>query len=112
MNRVRFKAGKYRLYFKWCALPFSIALAALGLTPEISPSIRVIYASFMLIFCELTLSTMYVPAFGYSALAASHTASALTGIKTLYILCTATDRYGACRIYYVIISQKSGLIRR
>ena len=62
MNRMRFKAGKYRPYFKWCALPFAIALAALGLTPEVSPAFRIFYASFMLIVCELTLSTMYMAA--------------------------------------------------
>ena len=53
INRVRFKDGKYRPYFKWCALPFAISLAALPLIPGI------IYVAFILIICDLCRSALY-----------------------------------------------------
>ena len=59
VNRMHFKDGKYRPYFKWCALPFAISLAALGMTPGISVNARVIYLAFTLFFCELCRSALY-----------------------------------------------------
>ena len=58
INRVRFKEGKYRPYFKWLALPFALGLAAFGLTPGIDPAARVFLAAFTLILCELSRSAM------------------------------------------------------
>ena len=53
INRSNFKQGKYRPYFKWFSLPFAISLAALGLTPVINITGRIIYATITLILCEL-----------------------------------------------------------
>ena len=53
INRSHFKKGKYRPYFKWCALPFALGLAALGLTPGINAAGRILYAALILFLCEL-----------------------------------------------------------
>ena len=58
INRARFKEGKYRPYFKWFALPFSLGLAALGLAPWTGPAARVFIAASALIICELSRSAM------------------------------------------------------
>ena len=58
INRRQHKDGKYRPYFKWCALPYAIGLAALGLTPGIALSARVFYAAGMLILCDLSWSAL------------------------------------------------------
>ena len=59
INRNSFKEGKYRPYYKWCALPFALGIAALGLTPAIAPSARVAYAAFVLIVCDLSWSLLH-----------------------------------------------------
>jgi GPH family glycoside/pentoside/hexuronide:cation symporter len=51
MNRATFKSGKYRPYFKWCALPFAISLAGLGLMPEMSVAGKIAYAALTLLIC-------------------------------------------------------------
>ncbi|MCL2067159.1 MAG: MFS transporter [Treponema sp.] len=60
INRNRFKDGKYRPYYKWCALPFAIGLAAFGMTPFISISVRFIYTAVMLLICEFSYSVLNV----------------------------------------------------
>ena len=59
INRTRFGDGKYRPYLKWCALPFAVGLAALGLTPRVGASGIIIYVSIMLIVCDLSWSTIH-----------------------------------------------------
>ena len=59
INRNHFKDGKYRPYFKWCALPFAAGLVALGLTPGIGASGRIVYAVFTLIICDLSWSLLH-----------------------------------------------------
>jgi len=60
INRWRFKDGKYRPYFKWCALPFAISLAALGLAPDIGVVGRVAYVALALLLCEVSWSALRV----------------------------------------------------
>jgi len=60
INRVRFKDGKYRPYFKWCALPFALSLAALSLTPDFSVAGKIIYAALVLIICDLCWSMLHM----------------------------------------------------
>jgi len=62
INRKRFTDGKYRPYFKWCALPFALSLAALGLAPFISTSFRFIYIACTLLICEFFYSALNVAA--------------------------------------------------
>ena len=62
INRKRFTDGKYRPYYKWCALPFAVSLAALGMTPYVSIG-RVIYAAFILIICDLSWTTLQMASF-------------------------------------------------
>ena len=59
INRMSFKGGKYRPYLKWSALPFTLSMAALGLTPGIGMGGRVLYAALMLFICELSWSTSH-----------------------------------------------------
>ena len=63
VNRMNFKDGKYRLYYKWCALPFALSLAALGLTPYIGVSFRIVYAAFILIVCDLSWTMLSMASF-------------------------------------------------
>ena len=60
INRSRFKDGKYRPYYKWCALPFAAGLAALGMTPVIGAPGRVVFAAAALIICDLSWSTIHM----------------------------------------------------
>ena len=59
INRKKFKDGKYRPYFKWCALPYAISFAALGLAPGVSMTYRVLYLVILLVICELSWSTLH-----------------------------------------------------
>ena len=59
INRVRFKDGKFRPYLKWCALPFGISIAALGLAPSIPASMRIIYVMAVLFLCDLGWSVLH-----------------------------------------------------
>jgi GPH family glycoside/pentoside/hexuronide:cation symporter len=59
INRMTFKDGKYRPYYKWCALPYAISLAALGLTPDVSITGRVAYFALVLILCDLIWSVLH-----------------------------------------------------
>ena len=59
INRKSFKDGKYRPYFKWCALPYAIGFAALGLAPGISSAFRIIYIVIVLLICELSWSVLH-----------------------------------------------------
>ena len=59
INRKRFGDGKYRPYLKWCALPFAIGVAALGLTPGIGGSGRIVYAALVLIICDISWSAIH-----------------------------------------------------
>jgi len=59
INRVNFRDGKYRPYFKWCALPFAISFTAMALTPAINATYRIIFFTLMLFICELCSSALY-----------------------------------------------------
>ena len=59
INRTRFKDGKYRPYFKWCALPFAMSLAALGLTPGVGAPVRIVYAAIVLVVCDICWSAIH-----------------------------------------------------
>ena len=59
INRVQFKDGKYRPYFKWCALPYAAGLAALGLTPRLPAGARLWCVAFALLLCELSRTALY-----------------------------------------------------
>ena len=54
VNRMSFRDGKYRPYYKWCALPFSASLAALGLAPYIGASFRIVYTALILVVSDLS----------------------------------------------------------
>ena len=58
INRNSFAGGKYRPYYKWFALPFAFSLAAVGLTPYITPSFRIIYITIVLAVCDLSMSAL------------------------------------------------------
>jgi Na+/melibiose symporter-like transporter len=58
INRKNFKDGKYRPYLKWCSLPFAISLAALGLAPGVSITVRVFYIAIILVLCDLCWSML------------------------------------------------------
>ncbi|MCL2045684.1 MAG: MFS transporter [Oscillospiraceae bacterium] len=58
INRMKFKDGKYRPYFKWCTLPFSLSMAAIGVTTKINTGFRLPYVAAMLIFCELSWTVL------------------------------------------------------
>jgi len=60
IHRMRFKDGKYLPYFKWCALPHAISMAALGLVPGLGAAAKVAVAVAMLVICELSWSIMHV----------------------------------------------------
>jgi GPH family glycoside/pentoside/hexuronide:cation symporter len=62
MNRATFKNGKYRPYFKWCALPFALSLAGLGLMPETGMAVKIAYAAVMLLICEVSWSALNLAA--------------------------------------------------
>ena len=57
-NRKNFKNGKYRPYLKWCALPFAVSFALLGLAPEIGFTGKIVYISIMLALSELFSSVL------------------------------------------------------
>jgi GPH family glycoside/pentoside/hexuronide:cation symporter len=59
VNHVSFKDGKYRPYFKWCALPFAVCLAVFSFTPVISVNFRIIFFALSLFTCELCSSALY-----------------------------------------------------
>ena len=59
INRKHFKDGKYRPYYKWCALPFTISLAVLGLAPGVASSYRAIYLVIVLVICDLSWSVLH-----------------------------------------------------
>ena len=63
VNRVNFRDGKYRPYFKWCALPYAASLAALGLTPYVGASFKLVYAALVLVFCDLFWTTLNIASF-------------------------------------------------
>jgi len=58
MNRTRFRDGKYRPYFKWCAVPYAVSLALLCLTPVTSMTGKIAFAAAMLFTCELFSSAL------------------------------------------------------
>ena len=59
INRVSFKDGKYRPYFKWCAAPFAISFTAIALTPGINVAYRIIFFVTALFICEVCSSALY-----------------------------------------------------
>ena len=58
INRRRFDDGKYRPYFKWLSVPFAVCFVALGLTPGVGASVRIFYAAFMLVLCDMCWTTL------------------------------------------------------
>jgi len=53
INRTQFRDGKYRPYYKWCAVPYAVSLALLCTMPVTSLAARVVYLAVMLIFCAI-----------------------------------------------------------
>ena len=53
MNRMQFKDGKFRPYFKWCAVPFAVSLSLLCYMPMSSLAGKIAFIAAMLICCEL-----------------------------------------------------------
>ena len=60
INRTRFSDGKYRPYYRLCAFPFAIGLAALGMAPFVSMSIRLVFIVTALAICDLAWSTLHM----------------------------------------------------
>ena len=52
MNRMQFKDGKYRPYFKWCAIPFAISLSLLCFMPTSSLTGKIAFIAVMLLASE------------------------------------------------------------
>ena len=62
LNRASAKSGKYRPWFKRCALPYAICLAAVGFAPGFSLAGKVVYAAVTLALCELLRSALSMAA--------------------------------------------------
>ena len=62
INRKSYKDGKYRPYFKLCAIPFAISIIVLGITPSIPFSIRILFAALAIILCDLCWSVLHTAA--------------------------------------------------
>ena len=62
INRVDLKGGKYRPWIRVCALPHSICLIAVGLTPGFNLMGKIIYAALALALCELFRSLFNIAA--------------------------------------------------
>ena len=62
INRMGFKDGKYRPYYKWCAIPFAISLASLCLMPDVGDAGKIIYTFVTIIICVLFYTTLNIAA--------------------------------------------------
>ena len=58
MNRTHFKDGKFRPYFKWCAIPFAVSLSLLCYMPATSLAGKIVYIVVILLSCELFSAAM------------------------------------------------------
>ena len=63
MNRTQFRDGKYRPYFKWCALPYAVSLTLLCCVPVTSVAGKIAFAAVTLFACEFFSSTTTTAAY-------------------------------------------------
>ncbi|MCL2058101.1 MAG: MFS transporter [Oscillospiraceae bacterium] len=62
INRASIKGGKYRPWFRRCAIPHAVCLAAVGLTPGFGLGGKIIFAAITLALCELFRSIINMAA--------------------------------------------------
>jgi Na+/melibiose symporter-like transporter len=60
MNCTQFKDGKYRPYFKWCAIPLAIALALLCTMPVTNLVWKIAWLTVILLACEILNSILSI----------------------------------------------------
>ena len=58
INRLNFRQGKYRPYFKWLAFPLAISLILMVLVPDASLGVRIVYAVITLFVCQLICTVL------------------------------------------------------